>query len=126
MGNGQGLWVALLHRYDGNGKNARREYHHKLHTIMIESGDDSEDFFFVMDGNRDRLDEVGQPTPTERYEDILRALHADNERFRSASCGKRDFYLVDNRHMASTMYVDHLSRENATSVFAGRGELTRS
>ncbi|CAN0059930.1 unnamed protein product, partial [Sphacelaria rigidula] len=80
-----------------------------------------------MDGYRDRLEEMGQSVPDERYEDIiLPALPAEYDRVRIASCERRDFNLSDLRYMVSTMYADYLSRPGATSSVAGRGVATQA
>ncbi|CAN0087585.1 unnamed protein product, partial [Sphacelaria rigidula] len=122
IGNGQAAWAALNNKFDGSSKEARREFHDKLHNTTMQSGDDPEDFLFIMDGYLDRLDEMGQGIPDERYEDIiLRARPAEYERVRVASCERRDFNLTDLRHMISTMYTDYLSRPDAINLVAGRG-----
>ncbi|CAM9982684.1 unnamed protein product [Sphacelaria rigidula] len=87
----------------------------------MQSGDDPEEFLFVMDGYRDRLEKMGQSVPDERYEDIIfRALPVKYDRVRIASCERRDFNLSDLRYMVSTMYADYLSRLDATNSVAGR------
>ena len=42
--NRQAAWAALPTKYNGNTKEARREFHDKLHTTIMQSGDDPEDF----------------------------------------------------------------------------------
>ncbi|CAM9746015.1 unnamed protein product, partial [Sphacelaria rigidula] len=65
---------------------------------------------------------MGQCIPDERYEGIvLRALPAEYERVRVASCERRESNLADLRYMVSTMYTDYLSRPDATNLVAGRG-----
>ena len=66
----------------------------------------------------ERLEDMGQPVPDERYEDIiLQALPAKYQRVRTASYQRRDFYLADIRGMMSTLYIDCLSRPiNSPSV----------
>ena len=60
------------------------------------SGDDPDDFLYTMDGYRECLEDMGQPVPDERYEDIiLQALPAEYKRVRTASYERRDFYLAD-------------------------------
>ena len=88
----------------------------------MEPGQDPDDFFFVLDGCRDLLEDIGQTVHDERYEDIiLQALPAEYERVRIASYEKRDFGLDDIRHMVHTMYVDNLSRPSNPKPVAGRG-----
>ena len=44
----------------------------------MKSGDDPDGFLYTMDGFRERLEDMGQPVPDERYEDIiLQALPAE-------------------------------------------------
>ena len=52
----------------------------------MKSGNDPDDFLYTMDGYRERLKDMGQPVPDERYEDIiLQALPAKYERVRTTS-----------------------------------------
>ena len=75
-----------------------------------------------MDGYRERLKDMGQPVPDERYEDIiLQAPPAEYERVRTASYERRDFHLADIRRMMSALYIDCLSRPNNSLLVAGRG-----
>ena len=120
-GNGQAAWNALNEKYNSHTKEARRACHKKLVNTKMEPGQDPDDFFFIMDKCRDRLEEMGQTIHDERYEDIiLQALPAEYERVRIASYEKRDFGLDDIRHMVHTMYVDNLSRPVNHKPVAGR------
>ena len=102
VGNGQAAWNALEKKYNSNTKEARRAYHEYLHNAKMKSGDDPDDFIYTMDGHRERLKDMGQPVPDERYEDIiLQALPAEYERVRTASYERRDFHLADIRRMMS-------------------------
>ena len=75
-----------------------------------------------MYGLRERLEDMGQPVPDERYEDIiLQALPAEYERVRTASYERRNFHLADIRRMMSALYTDHLFRPNNSPLVAGRG-----
>ena len=81
VGNGQAVWNALEEKYNSHTKEARRAYHEKLHSTKMKSGDDPDDFLYTMDGFRERLEDVGQPVPDERYENnILQAIPAEYER----------------------------------------------
>ena len=74
-----------------------------------------------MDGIRERLEDMRQPVPDERYEDIIfQALSAVYERVRTASYERRDFHLADIRRMMSALYIDCLSRPNNSPLVAGR------
>ena len=122
VGNGQAAWNALETKYNSNTKEARRAYHEYLHNAKMKSGDDPDDFLYTMDGYRERLKDMGQPVPDERYEDIiLQALPAEYERVRTASYERRDFHLADIRRMMSALYIDCLSRPNNSLLVAGRG-----
>ena len=95
VGNGQAAWNALEKKYNNNTKETRRAYHEYLHNAKMKSGDDPDDFLYTMDGYRERLKDMGQPVPDERYEDIiLQALPAEYERVRTASYERRDFHLA--------------------------------
>ena len=119
---GQAAWSALEEKYNSHTKEARRAYHEKLHSIKRKSGDDPDGFLYTMDGFRERLEDMGQPVPDERYEDIiLQALPAEYERVRIASYERRDFYLADIQRMMSALYIDYLSRPNNSPLVAGRG-----
>ena len=75
-----------------------------------------------MEDFRERLEDMGQPVPDERYEDIiLQAIPAECERVRTASYESRDFHLADIRRMVSALYIDRLSRPNNSPLVAGRG-----
>ena len=122
VGNGQAAWNALEEKYKNHTKEARRAYHEKLHSTKMISGDDLDDFMYTMDGFRERLEDMGQPVPDERYEDIiLQAIPAEYERVRTASYERRDFHLADIRRMMSALYIDCLSRPNNSRLVAGRG-----
>ena len=122
VGNGQAAWSALEEKYNSHTKEARRAYHEKLHSTKMKSGDGPDDFLYTMDGFRERLEDMGQPVPDERYEDIfLQALPAEYERVRTASYKRWYFHLADIRRMMSALYIDYLSRPNNSPLVAGRG-----
>ena len=122
VGNGQAAWNALEKKYNSNTKEARRAFDEYLHIAKMKSGDDPDDFIYTMDVYRERLKDMGQPVPDERYEDIiLQALPAEYERVRTASYETRDFHLADIRRMMSALDIDCLSRPNNSLLVAGRG-----
>ena len=122
VGNGQAAWNTPETKYNSNTKEARRAYHEYLHNTKMKSGDDPDDFLYAMDGYRERLEDMGQPVPDERYEDIiLQALPAEYERVRTASYERRDFPLADIRGMMSALYIDCLSRPNNSPLVVGCG-----
>ena len=123
VGNGQAAWNALEEKYNSHTKEARRAYTEKLHSTKMKSGDDPDNFLYTMDGFRKRLEDVGQPAPDERYEDIiLQAIPAEYERVHTASYERRDFHLADIRRMMSALYIDCLSRPNKSPLVASRGD----
>ena len=122
VGNEQAAWNTLEKKYNSNTKEARRAYHEYLHNTKMKSGDVPDDFLYTMNGYRERLEDMGQPVPDERYEDIiLQAFPAEYERVRTASYERRDFPLADIRRMMSALYVDCLSRLNNSPSVMGRG-----
>ena len=101
--------------------NPSKAHHEHLHNAKMKSGDDPDDFLYTMDGYRERLKDMDQPVPDERYKDIiLQALPAEYERVRTASYETRDFHLADIRRMMSALYIDCLSRPNYSLLVAGR------
>ena len=87
VGNGQAAWNALEKKCISNTKEARRAYHEYLHNAKMESGNDPDGFLYTMNGYRERLENMGQPIPDERYEGIiLQALPAEYDGVRTASC----------------------------------------
>ena len=74
-----------------------------------------------MNGFNERLEDMGQPVPDERYEDvILQTLPAEYERVCTASYERRDFHLADIRRMMNALYIDCLCRSNNSPLVAGR------
>ena len=122
VGNGQAAWSALEEKYKSHTKEARRIHHEKLHCTKMKSGDDPDDFLYTMEGFRERLEDIGQPVPDKRYEEIiLQALPGEYERVRTASHERRDFHLADIRRVMSALYTDCLSRPNNSPLVAGVG-----
>ena len=122
VGNGQAAWSALKEKYNSYTKEARGAYHEKPHSTKMKSCDDPDDFLYTMDGFRERLEDMSQSVPDERYEDIiLQALPAQYERVHTASYERRNFHLADIRRMMSALYIDYLSRPNNSPLVAGRG-----
>ena len=75
-----------------------------------------------MDGFRERLEDMGQLVPDERYEDvILQAVPAEYERVRPTRYERQDFHLADIRRMMSALYIDYHSRPNNSPLVAGCG-----
>ena len=122
VGNGQAAWNALEEKYNSHSKKATRAYHEKLRSTKIKSGDDPDGFLYAMGGLREHLEDIGQPVPDERYEDvILQATPAEYEWVRTASYERRDFHLADIRRMMGALYIDCFSRPNNSPLVAGSG-----
>ena len=122
VGNGQAAWNALKKKYNSNTKEARRVYREYLHNTKMKCGDDPVDFLYTMDGYRERLEDMGQSVPDERYEDIiLQALPTEYKRVRTTSYERRDFHFAGIRRMMSALYIDCLSRSNNSPSIVGRG-----
>ena len=122
VGNGQAAWNALEEKYNSHTKEARRAYHEKLHSTKRKSGDYSDGFLYTMESFRERLEDMGQPVPDQRYEDIIfQVLPTEYERVRTASYERRDFHLADIRRMMSALYINCLSRPDNSPLVAGRG-----
>ena len=74
--HGQDAWKALREKYDGCSREALRAAHREFQTVKIRSDEDPDDFLYIKDRCRDRLNSV---TPTEgpsdrRHEDINLAV----------------------------------------------------
>ena len=88
IGNRQAACNSLEKKYTSNTMEARRAYHEYLHNTKMKPGDYPDGFLYTMDGYRERMEDMGQPVPDERYEDtILQALPVEYERVRTASYG---------------------------------------
>ena len=122
-GHGQLAWNALIEKYNGHTKEARRACHNKLVNTKTEPGQDSGDLFFVLDECRNLFEELRQTARDERYEDIiLQGLSLNYERVRTASYDRRYFWLDDiSAHGTHYFYVDNLSCSvNAASALPCR------
>ena len=83
----QTAWNALEEKYKSHANESRKAYYHEqLHNNKMKSGDDPDDFVYIMDGYRERREDMCQPVPDERYEDIiLKALPTEHERVPTSS-----------------------------------------
>ena len=68
--NGQAAWNTLEKNYSSHTKEARRAYYEQLHNTKMKCSDDPDDLLNKLGGYRERLENVGQPAPDERYDDI--------------------------------------------------------
>ena len=93
-----------------------------LVNTKMNTGQDPDDFFFVLDWCHGLLEEMVQTVHDERYGHmVLQALPEQYERVRNASYEKRDFRLVDIRHIVHTMFVDSISCPPHSKSVAGCG-----
>ena len=124
-GHGQQAWAALCEKFDGCSREALRAEHYKMNHTKMTPGQDPDEFLYIMDSRRDRLNTSTPPEgPTDRqYEDILlQALSPDYESIRRAHLERRDFGLADIRRMMAAIYADNLSRRSITTTgIAGPG-----
>ena len=90
-------------------------------------GDHPDGFLYTTDGSRERLEDMDQPVPDERYEDIiLQAFCVEYERVRTASYERRDFHLAAIWRMMSALYIKCLSRPSNSLLVAGHGVAVRA
>ena len=124
-GHGQQAWAALCEKFDGCSREALRAEHYKMNHTKMTPGQDPDEFLYIMDSRRDRLNTSAPPEgPTDRqYEDILlQALSPDYESIRRAHLERRDFGLADIRRIMAAIYADNLSRRSITTTgIAGPG-----
>ena len=124
-GHGQQAWAALCEKFYGCSREALRAEHYKMNHTKMTPGQDPDEFLYIMDSRRDRLNTSTPPEgPTDRqYEDILlQALSPDYESIRRAHLERRDFGLADIRRMMAAIYADNLSSRSITTTgIAGPG-----
>ena len=92
---------------------ALRTEHRKMNHTKMTPAQDPDEFFYIINTCRDRLDISTSPdSPTDQYrEDILlQALSPDYESIRRYDLKRRDFDLADVRRVMATVYADNLSR----------------
>ena len=90
-------WEALNEKYNNSHtKETKRAYRKKTTNTKMEPGQNHDKLFFVLDGCRDHLEEMGHTVHNERYVDIIwQAFPAEYEGVQNASYENRDFLLVD-------------------------------
>ena len=69
MGNGAAAWAALKERFAGNTKESRRVLREQLHAAKLRHGQNAIDFLATMDDLKLRLEDMGESTPKETFED---------------------------------------------------------
>ncbi|CAN0015680.1 unnamed protein product, partial [Sphacelaria rigidula] len=85
-------WKALVEKFDGNTKAARRAVHAQLVSRTMKPGEDPKTFFQDMDENRPRLEGLGDKVHDDRYEDIiLKAITPEYGFVRTKCFTERDF-----------------------------------
>ena len=126
VGHGQDAWAALRSKFDDCSHEALRAAHQELETVKMRSDEDLDDFLYMKDRCRDRLDSV---TPKEgpsdrRYEDIiLQYLPPEYDRIHQTHFKRESYNLADIRRMMSKIYADNLARSHSDSSrgIVGRG-----
>ncbi|CAN0377670.1 unnamed protein product, partial [Scytosiphon promiscuus] len=92
--DGVAAWAALVSRYDGNTKEARRACREKLLHASLKSGRDPTDFIAEVDDLRLRLLDMGETVSDDLVEDvILRGLPKEYDLLRQQSHSDRNFGL---------------------------------
>lgn len=90
---------------------AVRERHHKINHAKINPGQDHDEFLYVMDNCRDRLNKRRPPErpADQQYEDILvKALSPKYEGIWRAHFKRQDFGIADIRRMMVVIYDDNV------------------
>lgn len=124
MGDGAAAWAALKARFDGNTKESRRVCKTQLHAAKLRPGQNVIDFLANMDDLKLRLDDMGEPTTDESYEDlVLSALtHSTEYRFLQDMHYRSPFPDVEALKKTATNYfIDAQSRKSSGPAVVGRG-----
>ena len=125
-GHGQQAWGALREKFKGSSREAIRAEHSKMNNTRMRSEQDPDEYLYIMDSCRDRLNACDSPEgPTDRqYEDILlQDLPSEYKAIRQAHLGRGDFGLADIRRMMAAISADNLARSRSDSFrgIVGRG-----
>ncbi|CAM9631094.1 unnamed protein product, partial [Sphacelaria rigidula] len=87
-------WKAVVKKFDGNTKAARRAVHAQLVSLTMKPGEDPENFFQDMDEIRPRLECLGGKMHDDCYEDIiLKAITPEYDFVHTKCYTERDFGL---------------------------------
>ena len=116
-------WEALNEKCSGHTKEARRACHEKLVNTKMESGQNPDDLFFVLDVCRDLLEKMGQTVHYKRYVDIIWRLSLQSTRgceTQTMRSGTLDWWTFGT-HMVYAIFVDSLSRPFHYKPVADRG-----
>ena len=130
-GHGQQAWAALREKFKGSSREVIRTEHSKVNNTRMRSDQDPDEYIYIMDSYRDRLNACDPPEgPTDRqYEDILlQALPPEYKAIRQAHLERGDFEFADVRCMMAATYADNLARSRSDSFrgIAGRGAAMRA
>ena len=71
LGHEKKAWDLLYTKYNSNSKEARRACYEKLVSFRMEKGQDPDDYTVKLMEVRGRLNEMGEKTSEEGFEDIL-------------------------------------------------------
>ena len=121
----------MRENFKGTSREALREEHVKMSNTSMHSGQDPDEYLYVMDSYRDRLNACDPPEgPTYRhYETIMiQALPPEYKAVRQVPLERGNVCLTDIRRMMAAIYADILacSRSDAFRGIAGRGAPMRS
>ena len=124
-GHGQQAWAALREKFKGSSREAIRTEHSKMNDTRMRSDQDPDEYLYIMDSCRDRLNACDPPEgPADRqFEDVsLQALPPEYKSIRQAHLERGDFGLADIRCMMAIIYADNLARSRSDSYrgVAGR------
>ena len=121
LGHRQKAWDALYTNYNSNSKEARRACYEKLVSFRMEEGQDPDDYTIKLMEIRGRLQEMGEKTSDERFEDIsLQGLTDDYEFVKMTSFHSPTFGINEIQSMTRNLYIDRLSRPGHINKLAGR------
>ena len=106
----------LREKFKGSSREAIRAERAKMNNTPMRSGQDPDDYLYIMDSCRDRLNACDplEGSTDRQYEDIiLQALPPEDKAIRQAHLEREDFGLADIRRMMSDIYADNLARSRS-------------
>ena len=105
-GHGQQAWAALREKFKGSSREAICAEHAKMNNMSMRSGQDLDEYLYIMDSCRDCLNPCDPPEdPKDRqHEDIiLQALPPEYKAIRQAHLERGDFGLANIRRMMAAI-----------------------
>ena len=123
-GHGQQAWAALREKFRGSSRKAIRAEHVKMNNTLMRSGQDPDEYLYIMDSCRDRLTRCDPPEGTtyRQFEDIiLQALPPEYMAIRQAHLERGDFGVANIRRMMVAIYADNQAHSRS-DLFRGFAE----